>query len=312
MEESIFTIVPDEWKSASIISLPDPKMAGNDRKYMVCRERGLFEMMKWDDEVPRSLFIGDNVKKDGSIFMGVCVDPLFLLLPHLEKSRETQVCSNATTPPPPPPHTQSRALASYPFFCFFLLTPSLPSKNMFVQLEAIIPTDKYSGFRYFDEGSDMAARIDNVLELVCEVRGAGSIRAYRLDDEKLMKWLKAKVMQVALNVEDSMLTSTCMKKEIPFHTKLQFSYGVISTYLGDALAKKLHHELGLVVVEEKKDVMGEYAGMHALEDYSISSTTDPSGPPKKTPKLTAAQKQLQNVDKKGMKSIASFFGKKKK
>eukprot|EP00055_Hartaetosiga_balthica_P010022 m.41359 g.41359 ORF g.41359 m.41359 type:complete len:275 (+) comp6995_c0_seq1:1-825(+) len=274
MEESIFTIVPDEWKSASIISLPDPKMAGNDRKYMVCRERGLFEMMKWDDEVPRSLFIGDNVKKDGSIFMGVCVDPLFLLLPHLEKSRETQ--------------------------------------NMFVQLEAIIPTDKYSGFRYFDEGSDMAARIDNVLELVCEVRGAGSIRAYRLDDEKLMKWLKAKVMQVALNVEDSMLTSTCMKKEIPFHTKLQFSYGVISTYLGDALAKKLHHELGLVVVEEKKDVMGEYAGMHALEDYSISSTTDPSGPPKKTPKLTAAQKQLQNVDKKGMKSIASFFGKKKK
>eukprot|EP00056_Hartaetosiga_gracilis_P016605 m.243359 g.243359 ORF g.243359 m.243359 type:complete len:281 (-) comp43119_c0_seq1:10-852(-) len=273
MEESVFCVVPSGWKSASIVTLPDPRLNGEEHKYLVCKDRGLFEMMKWDDDVPRSLFTGDFVKEDGSLFLPVSVDPLFLLLPFLKESRDKQ--------------------------------------NMYVQLEAIIPSHKYCGFRYFDEGSDLGERVAKGLAHVCDVRGAGDIRAYRLDDLKLMKWLKAKIMQIALEVEDDMLlTSSSTRRAVSFHSKLQFSYGALSSYLSDDLALAVRRELGLVVVEEKKDTMGKYAGMQAGVDYSDKGSS--SGPPKKAPKLTAAQKQLQKVDKKGMKSIASFFGANKK
>ncbi|EGD72246.1 hypothetical protein PTSG_00267 [Salpingoeca rosetta] len=281
-------ICPEQWSSSRIITLPDPRH-GQQRQYLLTQQ-GMYEVMRWSDDVPRSWIIGDMVQEDGSFYVCMRVDPLFLVIPYLTKAKK--------------------------------------DKNVFTTLDVMLPFQEHPGFRHLDTDPERQD-LHGCLDLVCDVKGSGDVRAFRLNDEKLLRWLKAKTIMFARQLPDH-LTSTgatsanfvaraSAAKDIPYELKLNFAFGAVSRYLSPDLEDLLRSELGIRTEsdavggdgsgDQDGQQLGKYAGLEPTDDYSKTATAgNQDDNPGKKAKLTAAQKRLAKVDKTGMKSIASFFG----
>ncbi|XP_071950589.1 ribonuclease H2 subunit B-like isoform X2 [Antedon mediterranea] len=277
--ECELTTENDECERPVFIKLRHPKtdkcamyLVGNDgyRIYEVFANK----------EKCSSWFIGETVQKDGSLQILTPVDPLFLVLPYLMKSA---------------------------------------TNGMFMTIDQIISDADYPQCNRLVkccEKCDMSQ--------VSDTKGSEDFQAYRYNEEKTITWLSAKVKQVEIKLDEKRIHVTSGAKSASFvrnskenaiereqYTK--YAVGLVRDYLNISLAEKLTTHFG---IEEKVTPKREPAAKRiklskdlpeATEDYSKYLKEKPSKG--KQSKLTTQQKCLQKVDKKGMKSISSFFGK---
>merc|ERR1712226_426466 len=111
---------------------------------------------------PSSWFIGNYLESNGSLFVCTPVDPLFLVLPFLQKSRN-----------------KSKDQGGY-----------------FLELSIILKNEDFPAM------SLLATMLKNdQLSLICDVKDGWNSAVYRLNDEHLQKWLRSKVENVRTLLE---------------------------------------------------------------------------------------------------------------
>ncbi|KAK9721884.1 hypothetical protein K7432_003069 [Basidiobolus ranarum] len=140
-----------------LIQLKHPK-TGKPARFSL-HEGKLCEIQKVDPEEKRSWFINDTVQQDGSLFFFTPVDPLFLLIPILETSRQE----------------------------------THESGGVFQQLDDILSNEEEFSYRHITE----LAGIDQQLNHICDSKAiTDTIHVYRLNNEKVLTWLKCKVEMI--------------------------------------------------------------------------------------------------------------------
>ncbi|KAK9858466.1 hypothetical protein WJX84_004902 [Apatococcus fuscideae] len=104
-----------------------------------------------------SWFIGDQVLSDGSLYLLTCMDPLFLVIPILETSRQK---------------TESES----GMFCSFeqVLDSSEEAQSLHCLADLILPR----------------------LRCICDVRQLGTDTFYRLDDARVLCWMQIKLQRL--------------------------------------------------------------------------------------------------------------------
>lgn len=133
---------------------------------------------------------------------------------------------------------------------------------------------------------------------------------HRYSEEKTLEWLQKKVRRVADALGKSGMNLGNPDEERKQNEEIHYAYGMISDYIEPSLAALLKTKMNIVDrVEKRKSVGGKQPSAkkskaEATEDYSLP-LHQIQEPVKKN--LNRAQKALQKVDKKGMKSISSFF-----
>lgn len=164
---------------------------------------------------------------------------------------------------------------------------------------------------------------------ICDAKGDDDLQVYRLNSDKTVAWLKAKVEQTADCVSSSGVHVSKGSQSATFvrskrHTGasradcVRYAFGLVSDYLSLQWSESLKESLSITdeaQVSSPEEPPTKRAKItdeipEAAEDYSkefskLSSKTETE---KTGTKLTAAQKSLSKVDKTGMKSISSFFG----
>ncbi|XP_074658404.1 ribonuclease H2 subunit B-like [Tubulanus polymorphus] len=251
----------------------------------------LHEVIKFDESY-RSWFIGNHVQQDGGLYLVTPMDPIFLLLPYLQKSLKD---------------------------------------NRSVPLEDILTDSTYSDLYRIKNCLGMEQ-----LDLIADTRGVDDdLMAYRYNQEKTLTWLKTKVRRLADNLkkrrfiidsgQSDVFIKSMKQNESNIEEYLLYSHGIISDYLPDDLSQKLKDYMGLkdpeiecptpVKLQEesneepplKKLKMEKENG--PKEDYSQQLPKDAK---KTNMKQSRAQKKLNQVDTKGMKSLTNFFSPKSK
>ncbi|XP_065177931.1 ribonuclease H2 subunit B-like isoform X1 [Sycon ciliatum] len=282
-------------ESAAFHTLPHPK-SGDATLYLFSPDcKTVCELMKFQNE-PRSWFIGETVQKDGSLFVMTPIDPLFLMLPFLVTAAEESTRF------------------------------SLPDQ--------ILENSEYPA-----AGKLLQATSLSQVEMVCDMKGSGEYQGCRLNQSKLELWLKAKVEQLVsqlrlskVNVTSGAAAATYVRTSTqhPQATQEEYCYyasGLLSSYLSDKhveILTKLYpvpaaKSEGASQDEDGEDDSLEPAAKRVkraaddsltpgkLDDYRDHDAPQPVSAKKSQ---TAAQKKLSKVDKSGMKSMTSFFGKK--
>lgn len=264
------------------IKIPHPR-TGNKQQFLLTHSgEKIFEVLKFTEE-PRSWFIEDSVQKDGSLFVITPVDPLFLVLPYLTKYSQ-----------------KFRTLDQ------LLLDDEHP------------PVCRLTG----------CLRSDEILN-ICDVKGDDDLQVFRLNNDKTTAWLKAKVEQTANSLSQSGVHVSKGSQSATFVRSrrhidatrsdfVRYAFGLVSEYLSLRWSERLKESLGITDEAQlsspeepptkRAKVTDEIP--EATEDYSkeFSKLNSKTESDKTATKLTAAQKSLSKVDKKGMKSISSFFG----
>jgi ribonuclease H2 subunit B len=238
------------------------------------------DVMTFDEDGRRSWFVGNLVLSDGSMIVTTPVDPVFLVLPYLIQASKT---------------------------------------GKFMSVECLLVDSELPECRRL-----AACCSANELCTVADVKDAGGdCNVYRYNSEKTLVWLRQKVealvsalQQNDVNANASVATFIRSKcdAESSNDEYIKYACGMICEYLSNDLSQLLTDSLGL------KDDAENYANedmphlkrarlesalpMTPVEDYSMHGAVAGNRKPEK---LTNAQKQLSKVDKKGIKSISSFF-----
>ncbi|XP_031554878.1 ribonuclease H2 subunit B-like [Actinia tenebrosa] len=209
----------------------------------------------------------------------------------------------------------------------FLCIPYLTrNKTKFRTIDQVLMDDDYPAV----SSLSMCVSSD-VLSNVCDCKGNDDLQAYRLNEDKLIAWLKTKVECVAdklesskINVSKGSQSATFVRSKLQSNVTrddyLRYSCGIVCQYLDSSWADKLQAALNLPEEKtvlsspeeppSKRTKLNNDAGT-VLEDYSKEYEKIKTKTTSKTPgKMTAAQKSLSKVNKNGMKSMASFFTKK--
>ncbi|KAL6052754.1 Ribonuclease H2 subunit B [Balamuthia mandrillaris] len=288
-----------------IISLPNPRSSRLSR-YMIANGT-LLELQRLKRE-EGSWFRDSSIISDGSLYMATPVDPLFLLLPLLEKNRK-----------------QSAENVGY--YC---------------TLEQILVEDnKVPAYQHLLRFPNLTT----ALSAICIVKEVSDLVLYCLNDEQVIGWLKCKMERLERELSGTMfyerVTRTLSGGSRAAHyvprrgtdaptserEKGQIrmaAIGFLSEYLSAAWTTKLYQAYGL---EEPAPEKGQLQKSGTTSSLSPRSKTTESGfgfgsltnnsnnkeaAKQQTSRLTPLQKRLEKVDKRGMKTMDSFFQKKTK
>lgn len=267
------------------VTLPHPK-TGHRLQYLL-KGNGteLFEVVKFSEQ-PRSWFIDNHVLQDGCVYVVTRFDPLFMVLPFLKNS-----------------------------------------SSKFMTLDHILQD---SDHQFIGKISKCITRDD--LRLLCDVKGEDDLVVCKLNDDKVIAWLKTKVEQTKDCLQNVSIISASGSQASTFIRSsknardctqgdyLRYALGLLSDYISDYWSQKIRVALGIVnelmessgssgeepaskKVKLENDVVGK-----PNEDYSNYFAKNKKSDQNSNVKLSAAQKSLMKVNKKGMKSISSFFG----
>lgn len=287
IDKSALTPIENVENKAAFCSLRHPL---TDKKCIFLfthSNQNVFEIHNFKEEF-RSWLIDDSLVQDGSFLMTTPLDPLFLVLPYLQRAEK--------------------------------------KTGKFMTLDHIIEDEEFPESRHLPESLTIKD-----LSHVSDVKESGDIQAYRYSEAKTVEWLKVKLNRLAdvlcnnnVQVSEGIAQSKNFVKSKKNSSDasrteyLTFAHGLLSDYINADLSEKLRISVGLEKPTEtkikseneppKKKIKVEPSS-GPTEDYSKNNK---SVEPAKTPKLTAAQKKLSQVDKSGMKSISSFFSPKAK
>jgi len=266
--------------SISIARLPHPQ--NGVASLFGFKDKSVFELMKYK-EIFRSWFINETVQKDGSFTIMTPMDPLFLALPFVEKSS---------------------------------------IKGHFTTLDNILMDDEYSpGMRQLE-----SCLSHNQLLKICDSKGSDDLIVYKGNREKITQWLTKKVYKMQKHLENASINVkqgaqiTGFVRSSDGHNKkddcLRYSWEMVSDYITEAKSLELKEKF------EIKDLVKPVAKTDpplakrqklndetesCVEDYRDKNTDKNKKSAGNQTKLTRTQKQLSKVDKKGMKTMSSFF-----
>ncbi|KAG0267047.1 Ribonuclease H2 subunit B [Actinomortierella ambigua] len=244
----------------------------------------LLEIQKVDPEGTRSWFIHEAVQSDGSLFLMTPIDPVFMFIPILEIMRQQ----------------------------------TSESQGRFITLDSLFDSDQYTSLRHLAHLN----HVEKHLDLVCEVRDSG-MKTYRLDDDKVMAWLKKKVEHLVAKFSTStaLVESVSYTESLPEECRQEAitlaSLRLVCAYLNETWASKLSADYKFPELDKMENrtqaplvTVAEFSKRTAsmeLDDDLVTAA------PKeiKKPKLTPGQRKLANASKAGMKPISSFFAPKK-
>ncbi|ORX89767.1 hypothetical protein K493DRAFT_410247 [Basidiobolus meristosporus CBS 931.73] len=234
------------------------------------------EVQKIDSEGTHSWFIDNTVQQDGSLFFFTPVDPLFLLIPILEAAREEKS----------------------------------GSEGVFRQLDDVLGETSY---RHIAELPGIMEQLKNICDYKVII---DTVQVYRLNNEKVLAWLKRKVEMIldhfsslpGLSQQILFLDSETLTEEQRQILKRRVIVQTLSDYLNAAWQDRLMSAYNFEEIAKIENA----ASMSAVDspaDY-IKRATPKEVVETKKPKLTQTQKKLAKVNTKGMKTMDSYFKKK--
>ncbi|XP_071064428.1 ribonuclease H2 subunit B isoform X2 [Dasypus novemcinctus] len=267
------------------VKLANPCSAGEGAIYLfnVCLQQ-LFEI-KVFKEKHHSWFINQSVQSEGQLHFATPMDPLFLVLHYLKKADK---------------------------------------EGKFQPLDQVVVDDMFPNCTLLLKFPEL----EKFLHHVTEEKEIDSKKYYKYSKEKTLKWLEKKVGQTAAALKASHIPVGARVQSAAFvpgdqasgdkeEDYICYAHGLISEYLpkelSDDLAKylKLPEPLTSLSNPPSKKIKLSDEPVEAKEDYTKFNSKDLKME-KKNNKMTAAQKALAKVDKRGMKSIDAFFGAKHK
>ncbi|KYR01642.1 hypothetical protein DLAC_01645 [Tieghemostelium lacteum] len=250
-----------------IISLPHPKTLELTRFIHHPSTNTLLEINKFLSK-PSSWFINNSVRHDGSLYLASPIDPLFLILPFLEKLRGNVEKDG----------------------------------GMFGELSSAKNDESFSQLTRLSFNNDQ-------LSLICQVKDICGHPMYRLDDTKLMLWLRCKVSKLSLHLKEtntniytssSNQVSANVPKEVSKEALMTMSIGFLGEYLSTNHIKLLETFFG---VDDKKKLELQ---QKQFEANNRQITTSASSSPTTTTS-TSKTKKIKTIESHGSSKITSFF-----
>ncbi|XP_019265951.1 PREDICTED: ribonuclease H2 subunit B [Nicotiana attenuata] len=154
---------------ARVLIAPEPSKDGNKVGQLLSLQHpksgnatcyicvdGSLQELHWFKQSYGSWFLGDYVCEDGRLYTATPVDPVFVLLPIFEEARMKKK----------------------------------DDLGKFRQLDEITYVVGYPGYQ------NLSSVAENCMQVVCDVKDIGKTKFYRLNDEKVLKWLCFKVIQL--------------------------------------------------------------------------------------------------------------------
>ncbi|XP_019170802.1 PREDICTED: ribonuclease H2 subunit B [Ipomoea nil] len=152
-----------------VLIAPDPPATGNGMGELLSLRHpksgdkacyllvdGTLQEVHWFKHSYGSWFLGDYVCEDGRLYTATPVDPVFVLLPVFEEARMKKK----------------------------------DDPGMFRQLDEIIYVSGYPGYQY------LSSIAEKSMQVVCDFKEMGSTKFFRLNDEKVIRWLCFKVEEL--------------------------------------------------------------------------------------------------------------------
>jgi len=186
----------------------------------------------------------------------------------------------------------------------------------YMMLDSILEDDEHSSIRHLEP-----CLSNEALMHVCTCKGSDDMIAYKLDKDRVVAWLSLKIQRLANHLKTSNIKVSAGAQAGTYNkgsTKneddcLRYAWMMISDYVTPELSTNVKENLCIkepvkpVASDENVEPPAKKQKKEAVvEDYRDEK---PQIAVAKAKKLTAAQKSLQKVDKKGMKTMASFFSK---
>lgn len=138
---------------------------------------------------------------------------------------------------------------------------------------------------------------------ITDSSGEGDLIGYKYNDEKTLRWLKIKVERT---VEAIKATGFFVPRgdhgDEDDREVIEYAFGIVTSYTDLSVTCRLRTHMNIRSKPQKRHSIG--TDNHS-QSKRIKNENNISG--KKTPKMTRAQRELSKVNKKGMKSISSFF-----
>jgi len=253
----------------------------------------VYEVTRFPDRVPRSWFVGNTVQEDGALHLATPMDPVLLVLPRLQDAAKDA---------------------------------------KFMILDQILVDKDYAAYTHLEEVDGLKQG----LQQVCEVRGEGEYCGYKLSNEKLIEYLRRKVDRITLTLQgkqvsmgggsSSALFTRATSQDAKATTgpnRILYAIGLLSEYIDEKTSEQLQKTYGLdgaavaasagaaaaaVKAPPKSDYTAPAGGSKPTRDYSSGASKAKAAPKS----MSASAKALAKVNKKGMSSMMSFFGKAKK
>ncbi|KND02487.1 uncharacterized protein SPPG_09073 [Spizellomyces punctatus DAOM BR117] len=229
-----------------------------------------------DSEESASWFVDNLVQKDGSLYIFSPFDPLFLLLPILEKRRKK----------------------------------TSESPGIFLTLDDLLHDETYISLTRLHGLKNLPEK----LLVICDSNvPAPGMQFFRLNDDKTLSWLKAKATRLLTRYNDYQMLErfTSGEKHMDETQKHDSRLRVVIRILGDCLPpswiEKLRESYGFKDEQEASDYV--YFDNVVKRPLSQKNTADADHPTAKKKKLTVGQRSLAKANREGMKSISSFFKK---
>jgi len=235
-------------------------------------------------EQPSSWFIDNTAEKDGSFYLCTPVDPLFLLIRLLEQNRK-----------------KSSEHGGY--FCEFS--------------QMLFDTDQ-PGYAHFAKLTDTFD-----LSLICDINNDLEQPLCRLNDEKIIHWLRAKVENLRVKLaqsdhlyhaasQSSTFRLSSSEKKLTNVDILKGALGFVSEYVTPERMTELAKTYGIVNYGVPK--LSALDGLHSRDKFiPVSNKREGDQVKQPTPKKqkpSLAQSKLAKTNIKGMNKMDSFFKKK--
>ncbi|CAG8791154.1 33709_t:CDS:10, partial [Racocetra persica] len=264
------------------VILPRPR-TGLPARYLL-QDGNLYEALYVDYEHQKSWFVKDTIEKDGSFVYFTRFDPLFLLIPILDDCRKK----------------------------------NLEFQGRFLPLDDILDNLEYPSLTRLSSISSISSYMD----WVCDSQESLANKVYRLNDEKVMNWLKKKVTNILSKFNndkydkyksfkkiDQQLDDEIVDKQHRHELRLKYALEIVMEYLPNYWAEQLKKEYDFEALGAWDNNAVVY--MSAIStDYHVKQPVekDVVSTAKKR-KLTVGQASIAKANKKGMKPLTSFYTK---
>ncbi|CAG8648050.1 1880_t:CDS:2, partial [Cetraspora pellucida] len=264
----------------SVISVMLPRpRTGLPARYLL-QDSNLYEALYVDYEHQKSWFVKDTIEKDGSFVYFTRFDPLFLLIPILDNCRKK----------------------------------NSEFQGLFLSLDDILDNPEYPSLMRLSSISSISLYMD----WICDSKESPT-KVYRLNDEKVMSWLKKKVTNILPKFDndkyesfkkiDQRLDDEITDKQHRHELRLKYALEIVMEYLPNYWAEQLKKEYNFETLGAWDNNAIVY--MSAITtDYHVKQSVEKDvGSTVKKRKLTIGQASLAKANKKGMKPLTSFFAK---
>ncbi|KAN0043020.1 hypothetical protein ACTA71_010653 [Dictyostelium dimigraforme] len=203
--------------SYEILTLPSPKYESVKCRYILDKENGrILEINKFNSK-PSSWFIDNGVRNDGSMYLSSDIDPLFLLIPFLEKYKSLHKNE----------YLEISSIINDPYYCNLSKVPFKHS-----QLSLICDSKDIAGSKlYILEDEKL------LIWLRCKVKN-------------ISNYLKE-------TNTDIFKTSNYVKKDLSWETLYTMSIGFISEYLSESNCKMLNQSFNLLSATAQQTIKTE-------------------------------------------------------